>query len=250
MYLQNIVRLTIASSFDIMGSTLSTPSGLMPYSSLSDVDLSLLKDAEGNHCSSMPADLLQAIQRGAWLLCAAESSIESKQQEAFRLLEQVKAFDASSWAHGLQRRTPFQCDLAGRTHLAAAHRAATCIYLSRVTQSICPEVSLPQDLAALEVQVMTHLSNIALSDALFKATAWPTFILGAETFNAERQRWVTSRFETLWKVEPWGLIRGALGVLEALWSSRKAPEVAETRVRVGSGWIEELGSRGVNWLIL
>lgn len=100
------------------------------------------------------------------------------------------------------------------------------------------------NLESLVSEILTHLSFITKDSALFTATTWPAFIAGAEisvTSEGERQReWVARRFQELWEVEPWGVNRGALGVLEGIWSQRS-----------GSGdWIGELRARGVDWLVL
>lgn len=60
------------------------------------------------------------------------------------------------------------------------------------------------------------------------------------------------RFEELWEVEPWGLIRGALGVLGRIWVGRRGGvEGALMKGKKGDGdWIGELRGRGVDWLIL
>lgn len=72
------------------------------------------------------------------------------------------------------------------------------------------------------------------------------------------------RFQELWEVEPWGLIRGALGVLERIWVGRMGSGVVNVS-REGEGgtlleggkkgegdgdWIGELRGQGVDWLIL
>jgi hypothetical protein len=92
---------------------------------------------------------------------------------------------------------------------------------------------------------------------LFTATAWPTFIAGAETKDSARQEWVAQRFRQLWEIEPWGLIKGALGVLERIWVRRRRNRVAvdadgtflNEKKRDGD-WIKDLRGKGVDWLIV
>lgn len=66
---------------------------------------------------------------------------------------------------------------------------------------------------------------------------------------------MAGRFQELWKVEPWGLIRGALGVLERIWVDRGTVVVnGEGTLLEGErgegNWIRDLRERGVDWLIL
>ena len=64
------------------------------------------------------------------------------------------------------------------------------------------------------------------------------------------------RFQELWEVEPWGLIRGALGVLERIWVGRRSGVVVNgegtlLKGKKGDGdWIGDLKGGGVDWLIL
>ena len=64
-------------------------------------------------------------------------------------------------------------------------------------------------------------------------------------------------FHELWEVEPWGLIRGALGVLERIWVKKRRSGVVvngkETLLTGKNGdvsWIEDLRGSSVDWLIL
>ena len=86
---------------------------------------------------------------------------------------------------------------------------------------------------------------------------WSSFVAGAETDDSSRQEWVAERFQELWAVEPWGLIRGALGVLEDIWAGRRGgkadvdkPSGAAEQKRGRGDWIGVLRDRGADWLIL
>ncbi|KAI9742851.1 MAG: hypothetical protein M1818_003580 [Claussenomyces sp. TS43310] len=256
----NGARSIIATLFDILGSTFACSIGLVPRDTFSTGALSLLQDAEGNHCSSFPTILLQLMRSGAQLSqpnhpsSPLYSATGSKQQQALLLLYAAQSFDPLAWAINLQPRSP-ATDLLHRTHVASAHRAAVCIYLSRVLLSLYPTTPLSHELESLVADIITHLSFIRPSDALFTATTWPAFIAGAETNDGTRQEWVARRFQELWEVEPWGLIRGALGVLERIWMGRSGVVVngegTPLRGKKGDGdWIGDLRGRGVDWLIL
>lgn len=245
-------------SFDILGSTLARPSGLEPSHVLPTGGLCLLQDAEGNHCSSFPTCLLQLMQNGARLLrgdqdrIPTEDSPSSKQEQALILLQEARSFDSVAWAENIQSRSPAS-DLSHRTHVASGHCAAICIYLTRVALSLNPYLQLPNDLETLVAEVINHLSYLHPGDALFTATTWPAFIAGAETCDPMKQRWLTKRFQDLWLVEPWGTIRGALGLLQIIWKERNCMVIGEDEspsLQGHANWIEKLRAMDADWLII
>lgn len=216
----------------------------------------MLQDAEGNHCSSFPSTLLQLTQSAA-RLCQANYSRapQDKAHEAIKLLQAARSFDPLTWATSIQSRSPTP-DLPHRTHVASGHRAAVCIYLSRVALFLSPDTQLPCNIEALVVEVVGHLSLIRPTDPLFTATTWPAFIAGAESADLATQEWVATRFQDLWEVEPWGTIRAALGVLQGIWAQRRRHSAATGKestfgeTRDDFNWIEDLKGRGVDWLII
>lgn len=229
--------------------------------------MTLIRDEEGNHCSSFPTALLQLIQKGTSVsqsayahkpsLASHDAIRAAHLDTAIRLLLAARSFDASSWAHDIQTHSPVN-DLAQRTCVAHAHRAAVCIYLSRVILSLGPSAQLPQTTNSLISEILTNLAFVRQRDVLFTATTWPTFIAGAETNDPEIQTWVVERFQELWEVEPWGLMKGALEVLERIWSRRRSKvestehiDGSTTQRNVGyEDWIGDLRKSGVDWLIL
>lgn len=250
---------TCPTRFDIFGSTLADSAGLAPVDAMSVNARSLLQDAEGNHCSSFPAVLLQLIQSGSLLSqpnhssCPSDVQIWSRQQQGLQLLSAAHTFDPYAWATALQPRSP-ATDLQDRMHVASAHRAAVCIYLIRVLLSINPFATLTCNLEPLVEEITAHLSFVRPNNPLFTATTWPAFIAGAEASDGYRQKWVASRLHELWTVEPWGLIRGALGVLERLWARRRSGEVIDSegnaQMAEADNWVNELRGKGVDWLII
>ena len=248
----------IQHSFDIFGSALTHSTDLLPNDASSAGALSLLQDAEGNHCSSFPATLLHLIQIGAQFtqptrpLSPSYISTSSKQQQALLLLHNARSFNPLTWATNLRSCSP-TTDIFHRTHIASAHRAAVCIYLSRVVLSVDPSAQLPHTFESLETDIITHLSFINPSNTLFTATTWPTFILGAETNDCAMQEWVARRFQELWEVEPWGLLRSAFGVLQNIWlKNRRTSGVEKNGVVVEDhgDWIRDLKEEGIDWLII
>ncbi|KAG4434436.1 hypothetical protein IFR05_010076 [Cadophora sp. M221] len=240
--------------FDILGSTLTSTNDRSSDYVMSTETFSLLQDAEGNHCSSMPAILLQMIQAGSQVFQQfyAKSHPESfsaadVQQQLLLLLHTTESFDPSAWATILQARSPAS-DVEHRKHIAAAHRTAVCLYLCRIHLSIFPEVQLAYDLELLAADIVDNLTIIQPSDALFTATTWPAFIAGAETNDSSRQAWAMKRFLELWEVEPWGLMRGAIEVLDQIWSEKR--DTSFVGNRQNGNWLVNLKERGVDWLII
>lgn len=172
------------------------------------------------------------------------------------LLRQATSFDPIEWAEGLRSRSP-EDDHAKREHIAFAHRAAVCIYLSRVILALRPGLSLGRDLETLVTDVVDHLSFVHPGDELLTASTWPAFIAGAETHILGRKRWIAGRFQELWEVEPWGLFRGGLEVLEDIWEKRAQDlEASKTGPKMPGAdgeqrnWLVDLRSVGVDWLII
>jgi hypothetical protein len=118
-----------------------------------------------------------------------------------------------------------------------------------------PITVLPDDLQILAAEIITHLSHLHPGDALFTATAWPAFIAGLETCDATNRAWVERRFQELWKVEPWGLTREALGALWTIWAGRKKEALLTSsddeffKSEENWNWIKRLRSLGADWLI-
>lgn len=247
--------------FDIIGSTLTPSERSSASAPMSKHTLSLLQDAEGNHCSSFPAVLLRIVQRGAQLV-ESDTMFQPglpenyREKQALDMLLEAGSFDPLEWAEGLRLRSPGD-DHAKREHIAFAHRAAVCIYLSRVLLSINPDVPMTHDLEALVTDIVYHLSFVQSGDALLTASTWPAFIAGAETHESTRQQWISNRFQELWDAEPWGLFRGGLEVLEGIWE-RRAQDLPSDAVESSApsadgeqrNWLLDLRSAGVDWLII
>ncbi|KAF5567028.1 fungal transcriptional regulatory [Fusarium napiforme] len=245
--------------YDLLGSSFAN-SNLPHGGELSVTTMSLLQDAEGNHCSSFPAALLSLIQAGAQLLnhkhvyTLRDTSTNPGQHDALQLLHAAKSFDPAAWATNLQPRSPAD-DLLHRTMVACAHRTAVCVYLSRIILAIWPVTVLQDDLQILAAEIIAHLSHLHPGDALFTATAWPAFIAGLETCDTTDRAWVERRFQELWKVEPWGFTREALGALRTIWAGRKKEALLTSsdedffKGEENWNWIKQLKSLGADWLI-
>lgn len=245
-------------SFDMVGSTFASSIDCKLSTTFPTVNLSLLRDAEGNHCSSFPVILLQLLQSGAQI-CPPDDSASlsnslktSKEEQALNLLSTAQSFDPLAWATSINSHSPVP-DLFHRTQLASAHRAAVCIYLSRVLLSIDSTAQISQGLETLVKQIIDHLSPIQPGDTLFTAIAWPAFVAGAETNDLHNREWIVEMFQKLWQVEPWGLFRGALSALEGIWKRKSDAVLAGeslTRNENEGNWLRDIRESGVDWLIL
>lgn len=204
--------------------------------------------------------LLHIIQKGAQLFqsCAFlqdPTAYIKTQKYAHSLLESAQSFDPVKWAMYVQERSP-KPDLELRTHIASAHHAATCIYLSRIVLTYGPSPKISKDLETSLAHVHTHISMIPPSNPLFAATAWPSFIAGAEAMSMENETWARYQFQKIWEIQPWGLIRGGLAVLEMIWARRRDKEsngmvnISLETGYIGEDWIGYIKEIGVDWLIL
>lgn len=234
--------------FDIFGCVSGSPGDSVPSSAISNGALSLLQDEEGKHCSSFPVPLLQILELGS-RLAGSESSTRSTfrstvigQDDVEELLKAAQRFDPSAWATSL---LPSDLDIEQRMHIASAHQAAVCIYLIRALDLKDLDLQPPQDVESLVGQIKTHLAFVSAEDTLFVATAWPAFVAAAEAKDEEFAIWATEHFERLWQVEPWGLIKGALVILDMLWKRQR-----QTPTGTEHNWVTYMREKRMDWLIL
>ncbi|KAL2847583.1 fungal-specific transcription factor domain-containing protein [Aspergillus pseudodeflectus] len=227
--------------------------------------------AETNSYLSLPTPLLQILFQACQLSdtvttflqqqgpVVSEADYQSILATAQSLIEQVSSFDVISWAAGLE------CSSAerrqSRIHTALAHRAALQIYILRSVDGrglppLPPPVSslsstanntdptdlsptptkgnsLDKDPSALVHTVVYHLSHVGVSDPLFKATCWPTFIAGAETDDPVYREWAVERLRQFWALIPWGYIRTAVEVMRMSWAVRDTGADGDADVDAG-----------------
>lgn len=67
-----------------------------------------------------------------------------------------------------------------------------------------------------------------------------------ETRDQARHEWAVKRLYEIWDFCPWGYIQSAVEILDMTWGKRNS--VASTS-DAGVNWVQELRSRGVDWLI-
>ncbi|KAI4723782.1 hypothetical protein E4T49_08491 [Aureobasidium sp. EXF-10728] len=246
--------------FDILGSAFASTKHKSSCARLSEINdsvniASLLRDAEGNHCSSFPSALLQLLEAGVKVYDSDVSTcIDSRQEQLLILICAAKSFDPLVWATELQSRSP-SADLWLRTHVASSHKTAVTLYLSRLLVSLYPATKPSCDFEAMVTDIVDNLSVIPKDNQLFTATTWPAFIAGMETNVVETQQFIATRFRELWEVEPWKLVRGALDILEGLWSKKSSitqqcGSMSSSDEIKGSDWIQYLRDMDADWLIL
>jgi len=102
--------------------------------------------------------------------------------------------------------------------MASAHRSAAILYILGAVASTPSLRDVDAD--AVRLDIFHHLSSIQIDDNLFKATAWPTFVAGAETDDLVQRTWVSKRLGKLWEALPWGYVRSAIDTLEEIWTVR------------------------------
>lgn len=244
--------------FEIIGSTTSGPLGRFSTQSTKGF-LSLLQDAEGNHCSSFPTQLLRILQAGTLLVPANSPTTQphcsqSARAETRALFDAAHCFDPCAWASALQQRSPV-ADLEQRVHVASAHKAAVCIYIARLLLLLGHTAELPVDIETLLSTGIGHLSQVGGKSPFFAATAWTSFVVGAEMTDSERRSWAVDRFNNLWEVEPWGSLREAITVLQLLWEEQDEMILSnEARphddAQVDFNWIRRLRDLNVHWLVI
>jgi Fungal specific transcription factor domain/Fungal Zn(2)-Cys(6) binuclear cluster domain len=239
--------------YDILGSTLAHS---IPYEALhtsSTQLLSALESAETNNYLSCPAILLQLVLTATklshsipWDLAMDPTRMTSTPaQQISLLLLTARAFDAVVWAMDLQKFSPHK-DAEKRIHIASAHKAAVCIYISRASSLFSQAVDPGDDLEPLVADIVHHLSFVTCDDGLFKATSWPAFIAGVETKDLPSQEWAVKRLYEVWEFCPWGYIQSAVEIIDMIqWKRNNITSRSGTSIN----WLQELRSLGVDWLI-
>ena len=182
-------------------------------------------------------------------------------ERSSKLIEAARSFEPTTWAFEVQRRSPV-ADLEQRSHVAAAHRAATLIFLFRVKGCFCPYGFVGDELQPLVTELLESLSQIDNKDPMFTATMWPTFIAGLETRDMSSQSLIAQRFRNLWVAEPWGVKKEAFRVTESVWNKRKSTADMDLRPSLDlrdsasskqcesdGDWLELLMEMNFDWLI-
>ncbi|KAL3485994.1 fungal-specific transcription factor domain-containing protein [Aspergillus germanicus] len=234
-----------------------------------------LTRAETNSYLSLPTPLLQilfhacelanhvsiSLSSGSLVNAPGEEEYQSMLATARSLLGQVSSFDVVSWAEGLECSSSPE-RRQSRIHTALAHQAAVRIYIIRSVDGLPHPVSSPpttnpnlgllhsstsldEDPSTLVHTIVSNLNHVDISDPLFKATCWPTFIAGAETDDPVYREWAVERLREFWALIPWGYIRTAVEVMRMSWAVRDGDGNAD---ELGAGNVAKVGRRGRGWI--
>lgn len=230
--------------YDVLSSTLGHLMAPEPPRCSSDMVRSSLQYAEANNYLSFPAVLLEAALITAQLLQAVQDGspakpiTSSQEHRTISLLHTAQSFDTRDWASTIQSISP-QCDLESRIHIASAHKAAVCIYMSRVLLFLSPTAEVQDNLGPLVSDIIHHLSFVTSDSELFKATSWPTFVAGADARDPNQQTWAMARLRELWECLPctMGYVRSAMEILGGIWTKRDAAGYASMDT---IDWVQEL----------
>lgn len=214
---------------------------------------SSLQYAEANNYLSFPAVLLETVLIAAQLSHAvqdrspAKSTTSSEEHQLIVLLHTAHLFDAHEWGSTIQSISPHR-DLESRVHIASAHKAAVCIYISRVLLRLSPTAEVQEHLESLASEIIHHLSFVTANNELFKATSWPTFVAGADARDLGQQAWAMSRLQQLWECLPctMGYIRSAMEILGGIWEKRDAAMYDGTHT---VDWIQEVKMLEIDLMI-
>lgn len=154
------------------------------------------------------------------------------------LLKRAQNVDIFSWAWRIHDPDA----IASRVLAASAHQLSTCLY---VLQSLLPIDDDAGDTYFQELVSSLYkvLSQIPDKDSNFKATVWPTFILGTIAQTVERQAWVMDRLRRLAIAFPWGFVYTAIDTLQVLWG-------LEEYKRSSKSWIQVLRDLKISFLIV
>ncbi|KAL2816007.1 fungal-specific transcription factor domain-containing protein [Aspergillus cavernicola] len=220
----------------VLGCTLMGSNHLSdPFLFPGDIVAALIR-AEANSWLSLPTPLLQILFKACELSNLASTMTGSTKDAsaityASTLLQAAQTFDINAWAESLEgTRSRTQ----SRIHAAVSHQNAVRIYICRSIDQIS---SLDDDPEKLVANIISHLSHVGVTDPVFKATCWPTFISGVETNNLVYRQWALDRLHTFWNIFHWGYLKIAIEVMQTTWSLRDACGYNAT----GEGnWIRQL----------
>ena len=162
-------------------------------------------------------------------------------------------------------------------HVGKAHCLASCLY---ILQAVPQVVELGEVDANLEeriaLELLDEMACVGETDANFKGTTWPLFILGAAATDPEVRDWVMGRMRLMVTVVPWGFLYTAMETLEVLWKHEEeegkdnqygnvdegvAMETDSPQVRplpsspssfrkTGRSWVQKLRDPELNFLIV
>ncbi|KAJ9157944.1 Acriflavine sensitivity control protein acr-2 [Pleurostoma richardsiae] len=237
-------------AFHILGSTISSRDAATA-SGFDKLDvLSILRKVEMYSYHGCPPEILEIILSATRI--SANTVRNGKDDDSSinpeDLIQRARSFDVYAWAKKIHDVAPFD-DLATRTRLASAHRASACLYIMLAFSG--PEHIRSSQAEDLVSESLLHLCSVPVSHPLFKGTAWPTFMAGAQTDDPASRELCSSRLRALYHATPficpWGYVETAILMLQAVWDARDA-EISKGQP--GTNWLVQLKSWQFNCLIV
>ncbi|OIW32301.1 hypothetical protein CONLIGDRAFT_553663, partial [Coniochaeta ligniaria NRRL 30616] len=164
---------------------------------------------------SVPITSMSTSDPGATEALRAEAT-----ECASLLLRSALDFDVKGWISDLGAASLNTADQYSREHVAFAHRAAACLYILQAVPAARARSPVSGD--ELVADIVAHLSHVDERNQHFKATAWPSFVAGAETRDQDSRWWLLGRLLAAWEVCPWGYIFTAVDMLQKMWEIQDA----------------------------
>ena len=170
--------------------------------------------------------------------CIAEVAVEGME-----LLKQAQALDVRAWAvEALEIPYLRNIPLTSRINAGSAHRIAACLYIVQALEPVSDLVG-PELAFDLDQDLFKQLERITPDDPNFKATSWPTFIVGASAKTCERRVWVMERLQQLVCSVPWGFLYTAMETLPVIWK-------LDNSEKEGRTWVQTIKDPEVNFLMV
>lgn len=205
----------------------------------------ILERATANSYMCCPPPVLETLYAAAQLSNVKVEDDDSCKQVAaagLDLLKKAQDIDIRAWAIDALNIPYLQgIPLASRMNAGSANRLAACLYIVQAIEPVS-DIIESQVVDELNEALYHQLEQIPLDDPNFKATSWPTFIVGAGTTDPERRTWVMDRLQKLVKVCPWGFFYTAMETLQVIWSVH-CPNELKT-------WVQTLKDPRLNFLMV
>ncbi|KAH6605259.1 Zn2Cys6 transcriptional regulator [Trichoderma cornu-damae] len=192
-----------------------------------------------------PAELMEILHAASQLSNSLDDDQPNEDitMAAIELIGRAQAYDIHVWARDTAGSPSLSNDvMKSRMHAGSTHRLAACIYILQAIPSVGERLG-PEFAAFLTDDLLAHLTMIPVEDPNFKATTWPTFIIGAETRDPERQKLIMERLRVMTTVCPWGFIHTAMDTLQVIWN-------LAAEERGSKSWVQALKDPEMNFLIV
>ncbi|KAK3076026.1 hypothetical protein LTS18_013940, partial [Coniosporium uncinatum] len=190
--------------------------------------------------ASCPGPLIEVMV----LALQQNRNLESDGPADLAIKQRLDAFDPSVWAASIKRLNS-KDDFEARTRVGAAYKTGVTIFTARLSR-LTVNNSQMSDLAS---RIISHLSRIAPEKALFKATCWPTFVAGAETYDLMERAWVIQRLHAYFSHFMYANARSAITLLHGIWEAADRHYATDT-IGTEFNWIDEVEKMGADWLFV